>query len=43
MPFKSEKQRRAMHAKVPDVAKRWEDEAKRKGEPAVQPRKKGKR
>lgn len=36
MPFKSEKQRRAMHAKVPEVAQRWEDEAKRKGQNPVQ-------
>lgn len=30
MPFKSEKQRRYMHAKHPDIAKRWEREAKAK-------------
>lgn len=29
-----------MHAKAPEVAKRWEDEAKRKHQPAV---KKGKK
>lgn len=36
MPFKSEKQRKYMHAKEPEVAKRWEKEAKSKGKPAVQ-------
>ena len=30
MPFKSEKQRRYLHAKHPKIAKEWEDEAKRK-------------
>lgn len=30
MPFKSEKQRRFMHAKHPDIAARWEAEAKGK-------------
>lgn len=29
MPFKSEKQRRFMHARHPEIAKRWEDEEKR--------------
>ena len=28
MPFKSEKQRKYMWAKHPDIAKRWEDEGK---------------
>ena len=28
MPFKSEKQRRYMHAKLPKIAKRWEKEYK---------------
>jgi hypothetical protein len=28
MPFKSEKQRRFMHAKHPKIAERWEREAK---------------
>lgn len=41
MPFKSDKQRRAMHAKAPEVAKRWEEEAKRKHQAPVQ--KKGKK
>jgi hypothetical protein len=27
MPFKSEKQRRFMYAKHPEIAKRWKDEA----------------
>lgn len=39
MPFKSEKQRKFMHAKEPEIAKRWEKEAKAKGRPAVQKRK----
>jgi len=30
MPFKSEKQRRFLHAKHPEIAERWEREAKRK-------------
>ena len=30
VPFKSEKQRRFMHAKHPKIAKKWEDEGKRK-------------
>jgi hypothetical protein len=30
MPYKSEKQRRFMHAKHPDIAKRWDREAKSK-------------
>ena len=28
MPFKSEKQRRYMHANLPDIAKRWERDYK---------------
>ena len=28
MPFKSEKQRRYMHANLPKIAKRWEKEYK---------------
>lgn len=40
MPFKSEAQRRFMHAKHPDIADRWEKEYK---EDPVQPGKKGKR
>ena len=28
MPFKSAKQRRYMHANLPDIADRWEDEAR---------------
>ena len=31
MPFKSEKQRRFLHANEPAVAEKWEKEAKRKG------------
>lgn len=37
MPFKSEKQRKFMHAKHPEIAARWEKEAKAK------PKKKRKR
>ena len=33
MPFKSQKQRRYLHAKHPEIAKRWEDEAKPKPKP----------
>ena len=29
MPFKSEKQRKFMHAKHPKIAKRWEAEKKK--------------
>lgn len=29
MPFKSEKQRKFMHAKHPKIAERWEKEKKR--------------
>ena len=36
MPFKSERQRKYMHAKHPKIAARWEKEKKRK-------KKKGKR
>jgi|TARA_Y100000296_G_scaffold58279_1_gene67135 hypothetical protein len=31
MPFKSEKQRRYMHANHPEIAKRWEKEYKTGG------------
>lgn len=31
MPFKSAKQRRYMFAKHPKIARRWANEAKRKG------------
>ena len=40
MPYKSEKQRRYMHAKHPEIAKRWDKEAK-SGKPAAK-KKKGK-
>lgn len=43
MPFKSQKQRRFMHAKHPEIAERWEQEAKKKGRSAVQPSKKVKK
>lgn len=39
MPFKSEKQRRYMHANHPEIAERWEAEAKRMDEEAVQKKK----
>jgi hypothetical protein len=45
MPFKSEKQRRFMYAKHPEIAKRWEDEADKQhaaAERHVAKRKKGK-
>ena len=35
MPFASEKQRRFMHSQHPDIAKRWENEAKQSGKSAV--------
>jgi hypothetical protein len=31
MPFKSEKQRRYMHANLPEIAKRWEKKYKEGG------------
>ena len=31
MPFKSEKQRKYMHANHPEIAKRWEKEYKKSG------------
>lgn len=39
MPFKSEKQRKFMHSQHPDIAKRWEAEAKAKGAKPVQKKK----
>ena len=41
IPFKSDKQRRYMHANEPEVAKRWEKEAKAKGKSPVQKKKRG--
>jgi hypothetical protein len=35
MPFKSAKQRKFMHARLPKIAARWENEAKAKHRPAV--------
>lgn len=43
MPFKSKKQRKFMHAPHPEIAEKWEKEAKKAGEPAVQPTKKKKK
>lgn len=40
MPFKSEKQRKYMHAQHPEIANRWEKEAKSKGKPSVQKKQK---
>lgn len=40
MPFKSEKQRRWMHANHPDMAKRWEAEEKAKSKPKTKPKRK---
>lgn len=40
MPFKSEKQRKYMHSQHPEIANRWEKEAKKKGSAPV---KKGKK
>lgn len=36
MPFRSEKQRRFMYAKHPDIAARWTKEAKAAGKKPVQ-------
>ena len=36
MPFQSEKQRKYMHIHHPEIAQRWEDEAKQRGESPVQ-------
>jgi hypothetical protein len=41
MPFKSERQRRYLHANHPRIAKRWEAEAKGKGRKRKPTRKKG--
>lgn len=40
MPYRSDKQRRYMHAKHPGIAARWDTEAKKQGKPSVQPKKK---
>lgn len=40
MPFKSEKQRKWMHANRPAMAKRWEAESKPKRKPATKRKKK---
>jgi hypothetical protein len=39
MPFASKKQRAYMHIHHPDIANRWEKEAKRKHQKAIQPKK----
>jgi hypothetical protein len=38
MPFRSKAQRRYLYARHPKVAKRWTAEARRKGQRAVQPK-----
>lgn len=43
MPFKSEKQRRYMWATHPELARKWEEEAKRQHKPAVQKKQKKKK
>ncbi len=40
MPFKSERQRRYLHMIHPELAERWEHEAKRRHQAAVQPKRK---
>lgn len=42
-PFKSKAQRKFMHANHPEIAERWEKEAKKKGTKPVQPSKKAPR
>ncbi len=39
MPFKSEKQRKWMHANQPEMAKRWEKETPKKALPKTAPKK----
>jgi len=34
-PYASDKQRKFLHAKHPKIAKRWDEEAKKKGTKAV--------
>ena len=43
MPFASDKQRRFMHARHPDIAARWEREAKATGKSPVKKAKKRKK
>ena len=42
MPYKSEKQRKFMHAKHPDIAARWDEEMKAKGKPMIEKQHKSK-
>ena len=42
MPFKSAKQRRFLHWMYPELARKWEEEAKRSGAPAVRRKRKKK-
>ena len=41
MPYKSEAQRKFMHAKHPEIAERWDAEMKAKGKPAAEKSHKG--
>jgi hypothetical protein len=41
MPFKSEKQRKWMHANEPAMAKRWEKEEKKSASPSKKGKKNG--
>lgn len=43
MPFQSAKQRRYLHARHPEMAKKWEAEAKKKRTSAVKRKSTGKR
>lgn len=43
MPYKSDKQRKYMHAKHPDIAARWDKEAKAKKAAPKAARKRGKK
>jgi len=38
-PYASEKQKRFMHSQHPEIAKRWDDEEKKKGKPKHKKRK----
>ena len=42
MPYKSDKQRKFMHAKHPEIAKRWDKETGGKVKPKAKAKKKGK-
>ena len=42
MPYKSDKQRKFMHAKHPKIAARWDKEGGKVEKPKSKPKKKGK-